>query len=45
MSKFPDFSTLPFDGVATTRTATTGDVWDTPEGVAVKRRAIVDEGV
>ncbi|MDO9431594.1 MAG: methylmalonyl-CoA mutase family protein, partial [Phenylobacterium sp.] len=36
MSQFPDFATLPFDGVATTRAVTTGEVWDTPEGVAVK---------
>ncbi len=36
MSKFPDFATLPFDGLASTRAVTTGDVWDTPEGVAVK---------
>ncbi|MES3027233.1 MAG: methylmalonyl-CoA mutase [Pseudomonadota bacterium] len=36
MSQFPNFATLPFDGVATTRAVTTGEVWDTPEGVAVK---------
>ena len=36
MSKFPDFATLPFDGLASTRAVVTGDVWDTPEGVAVK---------
>ena len=36
MSKFPDFATLPFDGAATTRAIVSGDVWDTPEGVAVK---------
>ncbi len=36
MSQFPDFATLPFDDVATTRAVTTGEVWDTPEGVAVK---------
>ena len=36
MSKFPDFATLPFEGAATTRAIVSGDVWDTPEGVAVK---------
>jgi methylmalonyl-CoA mutase len=36
MSKFPDFATLPFDGTPTTRIVTSGDIWDTPEGVAVK---------
>ncbi len=37
MSKFPDFATLPFDGAAASvRAVTSGDLWDTPEGVAVK---------
>ncbi len=39
MSRFPDFATLAFDAAtpaAVPPSATTGEVWETPEGVAVK---------
>lgn len=35
MSKFPDFSTLPFETAAASA-APTGPAWDTPEGIGVK---------
>jgi methylmalonyl-CoA mutase len=35
MSRFPDFATLPFDGLPAQRPPS-GEPWQTPEGIAVK---------
>jgi methylmalonyl-CoA mutase len=35
MSRFPDFSTLPFDALPA-QTLPTGEAWQTPEGIAVR---------
>ena len=36
MTKFPDFSALAFDADLPAPAAATGDLWQTPEGIAVK---------
>ena len=36
MSAFPNFATLPFDGVPAAQDAPSTDAWATPEGIAVR---------
>ncbi len=36
MSVFPDFANLPFDGPTPSVAPTTGEPWNTPEGIAVR---------
>ena len=36
MTAFPDFANLSFDGAPPKSDATTGPMWETPEGIAVK---------
>ncbi|MCA9578190.1 MAG: methylmalonyl-CoA mutase, partial [Myxococcales bacterium] len=45
MSSFPDFSTLPFDGVASSSSTASADAWRALAGAAAERTEPTPEGI